>query len=126
MDADGKKALVREFLERLHAGDADGALARMTDNPSFLVFNNEMPGGVRGFSAMVPMLFKQGPAREYTAQYADGDTVISEITIRGTTNKDESYENYYLIICHFVGGKIAKVREYMDSGYANQKFALPR
>lgn len=121
-----KKALVREFLEVLHGGDAEGALARMTPDPRFLVFNNEMPGGIRAFAGMVPMLFKDGPRREYTAQYEDGDTVVSEITIRGTTNKNEQYENYYLIICHFVGDKISRVREYMDSGYANQKFALPQ
>ena len=126
MGADDRKALVRTFLERLHAGDVDGALSRMTEHPSFLVFNGEMPGGIRGFAAMVPLLFKDGPTREYTAQYADGDAIISEVTIRGTTNKDEQYENYYLIICHFVGDKISKVREYMDSAYAGQKFAMPQ
>jgi len=125
MTAD-RKTLVREFLELLHSGNADGAIARTTGNPSFLVFNNEIPGGLRAFSAMVPALFKDGPRREYTAQYVDGDTVVSQITIRGTTNKNEQYENYYLIICHFAGDKISKIQEYMDTAYANQKFAFPQ
>jgi ketosteroid isomerase-like protein len=73
---------------------------------------------------MTPSLFKDGPHREYTGQYEDGDTVVSEITITGTTVKDELYQNYYLIIAYFEGDKIAKIREYMDTAYANTKFAF--
>jgi ketosteroid isomerase-like protein len=126
MSSDHKKKLVREFLELLHSGQADAAVARLTENASFIVFNNEMPGGIRGFAAMVPMLFKDGPHREFTAQYADGDTVVSEITVRGVTNNDSQYQNYYLIICHFDGDKISGVREYLDSAYAAGKFSFPQ
>jgi ketosteroid isomerase-like protein len=50
--------------------------------------------------------------------------VISQITVRGTTQKGEEYQNYYLILCTFEGDKIAKMQEYMDSAYANAKFGL--
>ena len=125
MDTDKGKRLVREFLEVLHAGNIDGALARTTEAPRLLIFNNELPDGFRMLSGMIPALFGVPPTREYTAQYVDGDTVISQITIRGTTKRGEQYENYYVIICKFVGDKIAKMQEYMAPAYANQKFAPP-
>jgi ketosteroid isomerase-like protein len=124
MSAEDKKRLVREFLEILHRGDVDGAMQRATANPKLLIFNGEVPNGFQMLGGMVPSLFKSGPTREYTAQWVDGDTVISRITIRGETKKGELYENAYLIICWFEGDKISQMQEYMDSSYANQKFAF--
>ena len=124
MSAEDKKRLVREFLEILHKGDVDGALKRTTANPKLLIFNGEMPDGFRMLGAMVPALFKSGPTREYTAQWVDGDAVISAITIRGETKGGDTYENAYLIICTFEGDKIAVMQEYMDSAYANTKFSF--
>jgi ketosteroid isomerase-like protein len=124
MDAEKGKALVREFLEVLHGGDIDGVMARTTRDPVLMIFNNAVPDGFRMLAGMVPALF-DGPAkREYTAQFVDGDTVISQVTIRGTTKKGEEYQNYYLILCTFEGDKVARMQEYMDSAYANAKFGL--
>jgi ketosteroid isomerase-like protein len=124
MDAEHGKALVREFLDVLHSGDIDGALARTTAEPVLMIFNNVIPDGFRMLAGMVPALFDGPPTREYTAQFVDGDTVLSQITIRGTTKKGEEYQNYYLIICTFEGDKIAKMQEYIDSAYANAKFGM--
>jgi ketosteroid isomerase-like protein len=125
MDAERGKTLVREFLDVLHSGDIDGALARTTKDPVLMIFNNAVPDGFRMLAGMVPALFNgTPPTREYTAQFVDGDTVISQITVRGTTQKGEEYQNYYLILCTFEGDKIAKMQEYMDSAYANAKFGL--
>jgi len=124
MSAEDKKRLVREFLEILHNGDVDGAMARATANPKLLIFNGEVPDGFRMLGGLVPSLFKGSPTREYTAQWVDGDTVISRITIRGETQKGEQYDNAYLIICWFEGDKISQMQEFMDSSYANAKFAF--
>ena len=120
-----RKQLVREFLEILHSGDADGALARATQEPKLFIFNNEVPDGFRMLAGIIPSMFDKPPTREYTAQYEDGNTVISRITIRGTTKRGEDYQNYYLFITEFEGDKVASMTEYMDSAYANQKFAPP-
>jgi ketosteroid isomerase-like protein len=125
MDAETGKRLVREFLETLHSGDIDGALKRTTGDAKLLIFNNELPDGFRVLGGMIPALFSVAPTREYTKQFVDGDAVISQITIRGTTKGGEQYENYYLIVITFVGDKVAKMQEYMDSAYANAKFAPP-
>jgi ketosteroid isomerase-like protein len=124
MMSEDKKRLVREFLEILHSGDVDGALKRTTSNPKLLIFNGEMPNGFQMLGGMIPALFASGPTREYTAQWVDGNTVLSAITIRGDTKGGDTYENAYLIICTFEGDKIAVMQEYMDSAYANTKFAF--
>jgi ketosteroid isomerase-like protein len=126
MMSEDRKRLVREFLEILHSGDVDGALKRTTANPRLLIFNGEVPNGFQMLGGMIPALFASGPTREYTAQWADGDTVLSAITIRGDTKGGDTYENAYLIICTFEGDKIAVMQEYMDSAYANTKFAFAR
>ena len=124
LDAEAGKKTVREFLELLHTGQTEPALAHTTGNPDFIIFNNPFPGGARAFSGLAKSLFTDGPRREYTAQFVDGDTVISQVTIRGTTIKGDQYENYYLIVCTFAGGKIDRLQEYMDSAYANTKFGM--
>ncbi len=124
MDAEQKKSLVRDFLTAMQSGNADAALALTTGEPSFRVFNNEMPGGLRGFCSFIPTLFKEGPHRVFTGQWVDGDTVISQLTITGTTSKDTAYENYYIIICRLDGGKVAALQEYMDTANANKAFGF--
>jgi ketosteroid isomerase-like protein len=125
MMSEDKKRLVREFLEiLLHSGDVDGALKRTTANAKLLIFNGEVPNGFQMLGGMIPALFASGPTREFTAQWVDGDTVLSAITVRGDTKGGDKYENAYLIICTFEGDKIAIMQEYMDSAYANTKFAF--
>ncbi len=116
MDADKGKALVRTFLETLHGGNVEGALAMTTADAKVMIFNNTLPDGFRMLGGMIPALFDTPPTREYT--------VISQVTIRGTTKVQELYENYYLIIIRFEGDKVALMQEYIDSAYANQKFAF--
>jgi ketosteroid isomerase-like protein len=125
MDAEKGKRLVREFLNVLHSGDADGALALATESPKLFIFNNEVPDGFRMLAGIIPSMFDGPPTREFTAQYVDGNTVISRITIRGRTKGGEEYQNYYTFFVEFEGDKVASMTEFMDSAYANQKFAPP-
>ena len=57
MDAEKGKRLVREFLNVLHSGDADGALALATDSPKLFIFNNEVPDGFRMLAGIIPSMF---------------------------------------------------------------------
>jgi len=124
MDAEKAKKQAREFLETLQSGNIDGALAMVTADAKLKIFNNELPDGFRVLGGMIPALFNGLPTREFTAQYVDGDTVVSQVTIRGATKGDDQYENYYVIFLRFAGDKVAAMQEYMDSAYANQKFAF--
>ncbi len=124
MDAETSKRTVRDFLELIQTGQTEAALALTTGNPDFIIFNNPFPGGAQAFGGLAKSLFTDGPHREFTAQFVDGGTVISQVIIRGTTTKGEQYENYYLIICTLKDGKVDRVQEYMDTAYANKKFGF--
>ena len=60
--------------------------------------------------------------RTFTGEYVDGDTAIFQTTMRAVTFKGEPYENHYVMFIHFEGDKVAKVDEYMDTAYGNEKF----
>lgn len=117
------KQLVREFLELLYSGDADGALARAVESPKLFNFNDEVADGFRMLAAAMLAIYDKPPTREYTAQYVDGDTVINQVTIHGLTRRGEEYQNYYLVIIKLAGEKVASMQVYMDSAYANAKLA---
>src|ERR1700761_2037249 len=121
-----KKRLAREFLDALYSGDADAALARAVERPTMLNFNDEVADGFRLLARAKPMIYAQTPARDYTAQYVDGDTVITQITIEGVTRHGEDYRNYYLVILKLKGDLIASMQVYRDSAYANAKLAAFR
>ena len=121
-----KKQLASEFLELLYSGDADGALARAVDRPRLFNFNTEVVNGFRMLAGAMPAIYETPPNRDYTAQYVDGDTIINQITISGTTKHGEDYRNYYLVIIKLAGDKIASMQVYTDSAYANAKLAAFR
>jgi len=121
-----KKQLVREFLELLYSGDADGALARAVERPKLFKFNNEVADGFRMLAAAMSAIYDRPPAREYTAQYVDGDTAINQVTISGTTRRGEEYQNYYLVIIKLAHDKVTSMQVYMDSAYANAKLSAFR
>ena len=121
-----KKQLVRAFLETLYSGDADGALAWAIDAPKMFNFNTEVADGFRLLANAMPAIYHTPPIPEFTAQYVDGDTVISQVTISGTMKHGEEYRNYYLVIIKLVADKVASMQVYTDSAYANAKFAALR
>lgn len=47
--------------------------------------------------------------------FADGNTVIVEHTMRATTASGRAYENDYCFFFELDGGRIRRVREYMDT-----------
>lgn len=62
---------------------------------------------------------------ERTACLAGDELVYVEMTIRATTRKGEPYENHYVMVFQLRGDRIAEVREYVDSLYAQHKLFDP-
>lgn len=121
-----KKRLARDFLEALYSGDADGALARAVDEPKMFHFQTEVANGFRLLAGAMPAIYETPPTRDYTAQYVDGDTVITQVTIDGVTRHGEAYRNPYLVILKLAGDKVASMQVYTDSAYANARLAAFR
>jgi uncharacterized protein (TIGR02246 family) len=57
---------------------------------------------------------------EQTSLIADGDRVVVEWTSRARTRAGAPYENYCIAVFTVRDGRIASVREYMDTLYAQR------
>jgi len=58
---------------------------------------------------------------EVTRTLAEGDDVVIEWTSRARTRRGDPYENHCIGVFTIAHGKIKAVREYMDTGYAQQR-----
>jgi len=114
--------LVRTTWQDLIAGKVDAALANMSDQVSWLIPGNvpNVSGVKRGkdevrkFVAGIGQAFPQGLRTEITKTHAAGDAVIVELTNRGKAFNGKDYENEYCFVFELEGGKIRRIREYVD------------
>jgi ketosteroid isomerase-like protein len=60
-------------------------------------------------------MFPTGLKSEFRRVYADGDTVMIEMTNRGKLFNGRDYENEYCFVFEVEAGKIRRVREYVDT-----------
>jgi len=63
------------------------------------------------FASKIP----EGMHSEITRAYADGDTVILELTNKAKVSNGKSYENEYCFVFEIENGKIRRIREYTDT-----------
>ena len=76
------------------------------------------------FLGSIPRLYQpETISIEITSLIAEGDVVAMEWTSRALTTAGEAYENQCAGVFTVRDGKIAAVREYMDTQYAAAKFA---
>jgi ketosteroid isomerase-like protein len=75
------------------------------------------------FFGQVRSLYQPGSVRlEVTSLTAEGDRVALEWTSRARTADGEPYENQCAALFTLADGRIATVREYMDTDYAYRAF----
>jgi ketosteroid isomerase-like protein len=60
-------------------------------------------------------LFPQGAQFEFTRVVADGDTVVFEQRMRGSTVNGRDYDNRYCWIFEMDGARVRRIHEYMDT-----------
>jgi ketosteroid isomerase-like protein len=75
-----------------------------------------------GFLRRVAQTFPSGLPSEARHSYADGDTVILEMTNRGMTATGRPYENDYCFVFEVEQGRIHAIREYVDTQKAATVF----
>jgi len=114
------KQLVRITWDELLHDDLDAAMANMTDD----VVWQPPPGlppkvgkaAVRQYRASVPGMFKGKRSSKINHLYADGDTVIAEVTNEGVAKKTGIlYHNDYAFFFRIRDGKICRIWEYTDT-----------
>ena len=128
MTNEEKKSLVTSTWTSFGKGDIKAAFANMSDNVSWLIPGNTpgVSGVKRGkdeilkFMSGVGQLFPEGLKSEINKTHCDGDTVILELTNRGKVSNGKNYENEYCFVFELEGGKIRRIREYVDTQKAKE------
>lgn len=122
MNVEQNKALVTQTWNALVQGDVKAAFANMSDEVSWLIPGNLPVSGLKkGKAGIVEFLrgaaklFPNGLKSEIHRVYGDGDVVIVELTNRGKLGNGRDYENEYCFIYEIEGGKIRRIREYVDT-----------
>ena len=122
MTAEQNAEVVRATWQDLLGGKVEAALANMSDEVSWLIPGNlqNVSGLKRGkeevrkFVSGIGQTFPQGLKTEIRKTHLAGDTVIVELTNRGKAFNGKDYENEYCFVFELEGGKIRRIREYVD------------
>jgi uncharacterized protein (TIGR02246 family) len=125
------RAVIDRYIAALNDGDA-AVVAGSFAHDAVWKLDGELPiSGIwdgrdailNGFFGTAAELFEPGSTRvEVTRMLVDGADVVLEWTSRARTRNGEHYENHCIGIFTIAHGKIKAVREYMDTGYAQQQF----
>jgi uncharacterized protein len=130
MTAEQNAEFVRKTWQDLIRGKVDAALGNMSDDVSWLIPGNIPEGSmrcgwpvsglkrgkdeVRKFVSGIGQAFPQGLQTEIRKTHVAGHAVIVELTNRGNAFNGKNYENEYCFVFELEGGKILRIREYVD------------
>ena len=129
-----QQTFAREFFARFTANDIEGALATMTDDatwwipgkkdrsPSAGLYPKEKIG--RLFHRMVAAL-KDGLTMRAKSSIGESNFVALEVESSGDLKNGRFYRQEYHMLMQFRDGKIATVREYLDTQHASDVWASP-
>jgi uncharacterized protein len=123
MSAEVNKELVTQTWKSFVKGDLKAVFANMSDEISWMIPGDipNLSGLRKGKAAVVDFarqaakMFPQGLTSEIHRTYADGNTVILEMTNKGKFAGGGDYLNEYCFIFEVEDGKIRRVREYVDT-----------
>lgn len=129
MGAAESKALVREYFARLQSGDPGLADLLADDVVWWIPPGSKLGGTLRGKPAVLELMGKAfalfapapPPQTEVERMVAEDDCVCVQFQIRARTAAGREYHNYYHLVFEVRGGRIAHVKEYVDTAYANER-----
>ena len=130
---DRNKQTVTEFMEVFSSGDVDAILSRMTDDATWWVAGN-IPGisGTKdkaGFKEMVSGIAgstTSGAIRLTPLAFtAEGERVAVETESYTELKNGRVYNNIYHFLFTVRDGKIAGVKEYLDTEHTTAVFVAP-
>ena len=124
MSTNQNKQTVTDFFANFTAGDLHGALALMTDDATWWIAGK--PGiapaaGEYSKEHLTQLLRRmasrlpKGLAMTVKAMTAEGDRVAVEVESLGELDNGRVYNQEYHMAMTFRDGKIAAVREYLDT-----------
>ena len=122
-------AVLERYLDALLAGDIDTIRDSFAEDATWTM-HGDLPisGTYRGRDAIVDdflgaagTLFEPGSQEfGFPTLLAAGDTVVLEWTVRARSAAGDAYDNRYCGIFVVRDGRIAEVREYLDTEHARR------
>ena len=134
MSVEANKAAARAYFDAVGRGDRDALLAQFAPDLRWRVPKGAIApygGDHYGAEKIVEMMlgavstaFIPGTQRVAIGLLlAEGDVVIAETRMTARRpNGLPDYDNGYVFVFEFAGGKIAEIREHVDTRYAAQVF----
>jgi uncharacterized protein len=122
MSAEQNAELVTKTWKDVVGGNVDAALANMSDEISWVIAGS-LPGvsglkrgkpAIKEFIGGIGKAFPAGLNSQISKLHSAGDTVIVELTNTGTAFNGRDYRNEYCFVFEIEGGKIRRIREYVD------------
>jgi uncharacterized protein (TIGR02246 family) len=123
------KTVLRCYLDALTAGDLDAVAASFADDATWSVHGTMPLSGTRqGRDAIMEFLTSAGALYQPGTQSftfgeitAEADRAVLEWRVRGISSATgRKYDNAYCGVFRIRDGRIAEVREYLDSLHAAQ------
>jgi hypothetical protein len=126
------KTVMRRYVAALQEGDVATVRALFAEDASWTLHAGELPvsGTWRGRDEIMDGFFATAMANyepgsveiEVTATIAERDQVVLQWTSRARTRDGRPYENGCIGVFTVRDGRIAAVREYMDTLYVSDAF----
>jgi len=126
------EAVVRTFFELLNAENLEAIRALLTEDAAWLPQAHDMPGAgeyrsrdviVDQFLKPIRALFASGsPSNRILSMASNGDLVMVETHGTGHLSDGRPYDNRYAWAFEVRAGKVAVIREYLDSYYIVRLF----
>ncbi len=129
--SEANKKLVLEFWEKFSAGRTDEVLAMMSESGTWWVAGNFPLSGTRDKKQFRELLNGiadacEGPIRiTPKGLTAEGDRVAVEAESYAKLKNGRVYNNQYHFLMEVRGGKIERIREYLDTMHTNAVFCTP-
>lgn len=125
------KALVRRFMEAFSQGDFKTALALLDDEATWWVAGTMPISGTYTKEAFNALLSGVGESIDGAialtpkAFTAEGDRVAVETESLAHTHNGRTYNNLYHFLFEIRGGKILRVKEYLDTMHTMAVLCTP-
>jgi ketosteroid isomerase-like protein len=126
------EAVVRTFFELLNADNLEALRTLLTEDAAWLPQARDMPGAgeyrgrdviVDQFLRPIRALFARGsPSNRILSMASNGDLVLVETHGTGHLSDGRPYDNRYAWAFEVRAGKVAVIREYLDSHYIVRLF----
>lgn len=130
MSIEANKQLVREAYDSISRGDVDGFMNRLADDVRWTFFgSHRFAGTFNGKAEILEGLFAglgdqlvDGIKLTLTNVIAEGDQVVVEARGDARTKDGSTYNNIYCYVVTVRAGKIAEMREYLDTELVSNVF----